>query len=89
MPLCSFGDVGCGCGLFCCVCEQVMGHERVYNDLKDDPALRALRPNLVRLPKSGGVVERDVKCRELSRMHKIREYFYGAVLDELVDWSPL
>jgi hypothetical protein len=41
-----------------CCCWQVIGHERLFNDLKEDPALRLLKPNVVRLQKSGGVCAR-------------------------------
>ncbi|BDA46117.1 Protein CLP1 homolog [Coccomyxa sp. Obi] len=54
----------------------VVGNERLYNQLKNH--LRA-RPevSVVRLHKSGGVVERSPGVRKQARTRRVREYFYG------------
>lgn len=53
----------------------VMSHDRLYSSL-----MSALPPNsatIVKLPRSGGVVQRDRVCRSRIRRRRIREYFYG------------
>jgi len=60
----------------------VLGHERVYADLlsefQDSPAL-----NILKLPKSGGVVVREPRYRRKARGQRIKEYFYGKAGAEL------
>ncbi|KAJ9052734.1 Cleavage polyadenylation factor subunit clp1, variant 2 [Entomophthora muscae] len=55
---------------------MVVGHERLYSDL-----LRANKDNnnitILRLAKSGGVVNRDPVLMRHLQMKSIREYFYG------------
>ena len=53
----------------------VMGHDRLYSSLSS-----SLPPNvaLVKLPHSGGVVQRDRAYRSRQRRQKIWEYFYGS-----------
>jgi len=52
----------------------VLDTERLYNLMRTDmpPFVK-----VVFLPKSGGVVERNVEARQESRDSRIREYFYG------------
>ncbi|CAG8509142.1 1408_t:CDS:10 [Ambispora gerdemannii] len=54
----------------------VLGHERLYSDMarlyKDQSDIKVLK-----LSKSGGVVNRDKMFRRQSQMRKIQEYFYG------------
>ncbi|CAG8489886.1 2045_t:CDS:10, partial [Ambispora leptoticha] len=54
----------------------VLGHERLYSDMarlyKDQQDIKVLK-----LSKSGGVVNRDKTFRRQSQMRKIQEYFYG------------
>ncbi|KAJ3692009.1 hypothetical protein LUZ60_012359 [Juncus effusus] len=54
----------------------VLGQEKLYSMLKD---VLKTKPNVdvVKLHKSGGVVQRNTKLRQKSRSVKIREYFYG------------
>jgi len=58
----------------------VIDHERLYSDLTTDvkTKLKSQRNiEIVKLPKSGGVVPRDPTFRRKTRMNRIREYFYG------------
>ncbi|KAI9208130.1 Pre-mRNA cleavage complex II protein Clp1-domain-containing protein [Polychytrium aggregatum] len=54
----------------------VIGHERMYSDLKqefnDNSGI-----SIIKLHKSGGVVNRDDTFRKQSQSQKISEYFYG------------
>ncbi|KAJ3091330.1 Cleavage polyadenylation factor subunit clp1, partial [Quaeritorhiza haematococci] len=54
----------------------VIGHERLYSDLtrhhQDDRNM-----SIIKLAKSGGVVNRDRTYRRQLQNQKIREYFYG------------
>lgn len=61
----------------------VMGHDRLYSSLSS-----SLPPNvaLVKLPHSGGVVQRDRAYRSRQRRQKIWEYFYGS--KALPSYSP-
>ncbi|KAM5581469.1 protein CLP1 [Rosa sericea] len=54
----------------------VLGQEKLCSMLRD---VLKNKPNVdvVKLQKSGGVVSRNVKFRQKSRSHRIREYFYG------------
>ncbi|KAH9567043.1 hypothetical protein CY35_03G009100 [Sphagnum magellanicum] len=58
----------------------VLGQEKLYSMLqdvlKDRPGV-----DIVKLHKSGGVVNRNAKYRQRSRIHKTREYFYGLMND--------
>lgn len=53
----------------------VLGHEKLYSTLGTD--LKIADVKLVKLPKSGGVVNRDPSLRRLMRIRTIKEYFYG------------
>ncbi|XP_063421449.1 polyribonucleotide 5'-hydroxyl-kinase Clp1-like [Mytilus trossulus] len=52
----------------------VLGQERLYSELKRDMPDFV---NVILLPKSGGVVERNQHQRSDFRDQKVREYFYG------------
>lgn len=52
----------------------VMGHDRLYSSLSSSLPQSVV---LVKLPKSGGVVQRDRTFRARQRRAKIWEYFYG------------
>ncbi|CAC5401941.1 CLP1 [Mytilus coruscus] len=52
----------------------VLGQERLYSELKRDMPDFV---NVILLPKSGGVVERNQHQRSDSRDQRVREYFYG------------
>lgn len=59
----------------------VVGHERLYSDL-----MRSCKDSdvtILRLPKSGGVVNRDPSLMRYIQMKRIREYFYGCPNFEL------
>ncbi|KAF9996802.1 Cleavage polyadenylation factor subunit clp1 [Modicella reniformis] len=65
----------------------VLGHERFYSDmvrLHQKPG-SASTPGVavIKLAKSGGVVERDTAFRRQTQNQKIREYFYGTSKLEL------
>eukprot|EP01128_Nolandella_sp_AFSM9_P004280 TRINITY_DN1893_c0_g1_i1.p1 TRINITY_DN1893_c0_g1~~TRINITY_DN1893_c0_g1_i1.p1 ORF type:complete len:454 (-),score=69.74 TRINITY_DN1893_c0_g1_i1:89-1336(-) len=52
----------------------VVSQERLYNDLKKD--LGETR-DILKMPKSGGVVSRDPGARKRARARRIKDYFYG------------
>nr|BAJ99161.1 predicted protein [Hordeum vulgare subsp. vulgare] len=54
----------------------VIGQDRLCNQLKSDPRI-AKMVSVIKLGKSGGVVERDADYRRKARSRRIREYFYG------------
>ncbi|KAF9583618.1 Cleavage polyadenylation factor subunit clp1 [Lunasporangiospora selenospora] len=65
----------------------VLGHERLYSDmvrLHQKPGL-----SVVKLAKSGGVVERDSAFRRHTQNQKIKEYFYGTSKSELAPYSTM
>lgn len=66
----------------------VLGHERLYSDMN-----RILSDNkrvtVVKLSKSGGVVERDRQFKARLQRGKIHEYFYGTPKCELSPYSML
>ncbi|KAI0231954.1 Cleavage polyadenylation factor subunit clp1 [Massospora cicadina] len=53
----------------------VVGHERLYSDLVR--ANKGSKVTILRLAKSGGVVNRDPALMRHLQMKSIREYFYG------------
>ncbi|ORX91606.1 Clp1-domain-containing protein, partial [Basidiobolus meristosporus CBS 931.73] len=66
----------------------VVGQERLYSEMVrangNNPGLTILK-----LSKSGGVVNRDPAFRRADQMQKIREYFYGTPKMELSPYSTL
>ncbi|KAG0368283.1 Pre-mRNA cleavage complex II protein Clp1-domain-containing protein [Gamsiella multidivaricata] len=71
----------------------VLGHERLYSDmtrLHQKPAT-VTSPGIavIKLAKSGGVVERDSGFRRQTQNQKIREYFYGTAKSELAPYSTM
>ncbi|RGB29078.1 Pre-mRNA cleavage complex II protein Clp1-domain-containing protein [Rhizophagus diaphanus] len=66
----------------------VLGHERLYSDMARLYKERN-DVNVVKLSKSGGVVNRDNAFRRQAQMRKIREYFYGLPKFELSPCSTL
>ncbi|KAG5176702.1 Pre-mRNA cleavage complex II protein Clp1-domain-containing protein [Tribonema minus] len=59
----------------------VMGHDKLYAELMaDSEALPDDAPprTVVKLPTSGGVVQRSAQQRRQGRAARVREYFYGA-----------
>ncbi|KAG1471845.1 hypothetical protein G6F56_001894 [Rhizopus delemar] len=66
----------------------VLGHERLYSDLH-----RILSSNadlsIIKLSKSGGVVERDKQFKNMLQRTKVHEYFYGTPKCELSPYSML
>lgn len=51
----------------------VVGHDRLFNDLKRD----MLATNVMKVPRSGGVVRRSQVVRKRETNHMMRQYFYG------------
>lgn len=66
----------------------VLGHERLYSDMlrmwKEKPHV-----SVVKLTKSGGVVERDRQYLTQLQRNKIHEYFYGTPKGDLSPYSML
>lgn len=58
----------------------VLGQEKLCSMLRDVLKNKS-NVDVVKLQKSGGVVSRNVKFRQKSRSHRIREYFYGLAND--------
>ena len=56
----------------------VMDNDRLFAEMKSDFGEKA---QVVKIPKSGGVVSRDEKTRRKLRENKIRQYFYGVKAD--------
>jgi polyribonucleotide 5'-hydroxyl-kinase len=67
----------------------VLGHERLYSDM--NRILNAKQPeiSIIKLSKSGGVVERDKQFKNLLQRTKVHEYFYGTPKCELSPYSML
>lgn len=57
----------------------VLDHERLFNDLQQQ--LRSEQVEIVKLPKSGGVVTRTTAFRRRTRTDAIKQYFYGPASD--------
>lgn len=55
----------------------VIGHDRLYSDLSRAFRAPASSVQVVKLPKSGGVVTRQATYRRDARDTRISEYFYG------------
>jgi len=66
----------------------VVGHERLYSDIskyyQDNNEIA-----VVKLAKSGGVVNRDSSYRRILQSYKIKEYFYGTHKCELAPYSVI
>eukprot|EP00808_Paulinella_micropora_P023181 g10828.t1 len=57
----------------------VVGHERLYSQLKDEKVLQEgnNRVEMCKLAKSGGVIQRDQLYRRTARFRSVKHYFYG------------
>ncbi|KAG0039779.1 Cleavage polyadenylation factor subunit clp1 [Podila clonocystis] len=64
-----------------------LGHERLYSDMVRLHQKSGIA--VVKLAKSGGVVERDSAFRRQTQNQKIREYFYGTTKSELAPYSTM
>ncbi|KAG0346778.1 Cleavage polyadenylation factor subunit clp1 [Podila humilis] len=64
-----------------------LGHERLYSDMVRLHQKSGVA--VVKLAKSGGVVERDHAFRRQTQNQKIREYFYGTSKSELAPYSTM
>ena len=56
-------------------CILVIDHERVFNDLQSE--IPEEKATSILLPKSGGVIKRNVPCRKRTRENRVKQYFYG------------
>lgn len=56
----------------------VMGNEKLTVEMQKRYADSNGRVSVVKLPRSGGVVEIDSSCRRRLASHQLRSYFYGA-----------
>ena len=67
------------CKALQCDVVLVLGHDRLFNSLQTDLAAMegTQQTTVLKLPRSGGVMERNVRDRKDNRMHRIRQYFYG------------
>ncbi|KAG9067261.1 Cleavage polyadenylation factor subunit clp1 [Linnemannia hyalina] len=65
----------------------VLGHERLYADMTRLHQKSGVA--VIKLAKSGGVVERDNAFRRQTQNQKIREYFYGTSKSELAPYSTM
>ncbi|CAO3569151.1 unnamed protein product [Mortierella alpina] len=65
----------------------VLGHERLYSDMTRLHQKSGV--SVIKLAKSGGVVERDSAFRRQTQKQKIREYFYGTSKSELAPYSTM
>lgn len=65
----------------------VIGNERLYSDLQRTYNTKI---NVLKITKSGGVVNRDATFRRASQMLKVRDYFYGTQHTQLgrADLNP-
>lgn len=65
----------------------VIGHERLYSEVENK--LRETHPGttILKLPKSGGVVDKDKNYRRQWQMRRIREYFYGSGQVDLTPYT--
>lgn len=64
----------------------VIGHERMYSDLKRQYADNS-GVTVLKLNKSGGVVSRDKNTTRQEQMQKVKEYFHGSIKNELTPFS--
>ncbi|KAK8854866.1 hypothetical protein IAR55_003605 [Kwoniella newhampshirensis] len=55
----------------------VIGHEKLHIDLSRLPAIQSRNLNIIRIAKSGGVVDLDETYRETAHSFMVRTYFYG------------
>ncbi|WVQ99907.1 hypothetical protein IAU59_007050 [Kwoniella sp. CBS 9459] len=55
----------------------VIGHEKLHIDLSRLSSLQTLGTVVLRIPKSGGVVDLDDNQREIVNNFQVRSYFYG------------
>eukprot|EP00501_MAST-03F_sp_TOSAG23-6_P002558 GSMAST32.ASY1.ANO1.2698.1 assembled CDS len=67
------------CKTLACDVVLVIGHDRLFNSLQADVSgIEGLDQTAVlKVPRSGGVVERSAAMRKANRMQRIRQYFYG------------
>ncbi|KAF7819669.1 protein CLP1-like protein [Senna tora] len=59
----------------------VLGQEKLWSMLKREVSKSEPIVDVVKLQKSGGVVNRNAKYRQRARSYRIREYFYGLAND--------
>ncbi|KAG1054862.1 hypothetical protein G6F43_003150 [Rhizopus delemar] len=67
----------------------VLGHERLYSDMNRILSAKQPEISIIKLSKSGGVVERDKQFKNLLQRTKVHEYFYGTPKCELSPYSML
>ncbi|OZJ04616.1 hypothetical protein BZG36_02036 [Bifiguratus adelaidae] len=66
----------------------VLGHERLFSDMVKNHSQQS-DISVIKLSKSGGVVERDSEYREKLESREIHDYFYGTSRFELSPYSLL
>ncbi|KAJ2782615.1 Cleavage polyadenylation factor subunit clp1 [Coemansia javaensis] len=65
----------------------VVGNERMYSALETQLAGRGIA--VLRLPRSGGAVDRSPAFRQLLNAKVVRQYFYGTPRDEAASFSTV
>ncbi|KXS20132.1 Clp1-domain-containing protein [Gonapodya prolifera JEL478] len=65
----------------------VIGDERLYSELSRNASKESHSVSVVKLAKSGGVVNRDAKFRKQLEHRAVREYFYGTKRSEISAYS--
>lgn len=66
----------------------VLDNERLYNELLSDlPKEGLAHINIVKLSKSGGVINRDELARNRERLAQVKQYFYGVPGEDLHPFS--
>ncbi len=63
----------------------VFGHDRFYNNLSKKVASLPSPPEIIKLNKSGGAVEKDIAFMKSYSHSKVKQYFFG---DPVYPLSP-
>jgi len=58
----------------------VLGHDRLYSMLSAHISTFPLACKIIKLPRSGGVVSRDVTLRRMHNQRSIKSYFHGETI---------
>lgn len=60
-----------------CSVVLVVGDERLYSQLSGELKRSSPEVQVLKLPRSGGVVVRSREARQTARKVRVEEYFYG------------
>jgi polyribonucleotide 5'-hydroxyl-kinase len=64
-----------------------VGSERLHSEFQSKLKTHSRKIEVIKLPKSGGVVSREVSYRKQMQMRLVREYFYGSPKRELAPYT--